>query len=37
MQAVRILKKDGKSLRLGTADPQRLLSYLLPRLPAASK
>lgn len=31
-QAVRIRKRNGSSLRLGTADPQRLLSFLLPRL-----
>ncbi|MFZ6656432.1 hypothetical protein [Undibacterium sp. TJN19] len=30
--AIRITLRNGTSLRLGTQDPQRLLSYLLPRL-----
>ena len=30
--AVRITLRNGTSLRLGTQDPQRLLSYLSPRL-----
>lgn len=31
-QAVCIHKRDGSSVRLGTTDSQRLLSFLLPRL-----
>ncbi|GGC88922.1 hypothetical protein [Undibacterium terreum] len=33
--AVRIHRRNGKSLRLGCKDPQRLLSYLLPRIPSS--
>ncbi|MFZ6766854.1 hypothetical protein ACO0LM_07175 [Undibacterium sp. Di26W] len=31
-QAIRLGMRNGKSIRLGTQDPQRLLSYLTPRL-----
>ncbi|MFZ6733293.1 hypothetical protein ACO0LG_15300 [Undibacterium sp. Ji42W] len=31
-QAIRLSMRNGKSIRLGTQDPQRLLSYLTPRL-----
>lgn len=30
--AIRVLKRNGKSFRLGTQDPQRLLSYISPRI-----
>ncbi len=30
--AIRVTKKNGKSFRLGTQDPQRLISYLAPRI-----
>ncbi|MES2038933.1 MAG: hypothetical protein V4495_13955 [Pseudomonadota bacterium] len=30
--AIRLVLRNGKTLRLGTQDPQRLLSYLTPRL-----
>ncbi len=32
--AVRLILSNGKTLRLGTQDPQRLLNYIIPRLNA---
>ncbi|HTD05811.1 hypothetical protein [Undibacterium sp.] len=34
--AVRIHRRNGKSLRLGCKDPQRLLGYLAPRIASAA-
>ena len=31
-QGIRVARKNGKTFRLGTRDPQRLLNYLQPRL-----
>ncbi|MBC3863589.1 hypothetical protein H8K32_15895 [Undibacterium jejuense] len=31
-QALRVVRKNGKSFRLSSTDPQRLLSYIQPRL-----
>ncbi|MFZ6719123.1 hypothetical protein [Undibacterium sp. Ji49W] len=31
-QAIRLIMRNGKTILLGTQDPQRLLSYLTPRL-----
>ena len=31
-QALRVVRKNGKSFRLSSTDPQRLLSYLQPRI-----
>lgn len=33
--AIRVHRRNGKSFRLGCADPQRLLSYLTPRIAPA--
>lgn len=34
-RTVRIVRRDGKTLRIGTDEPERLLAFLLPRLAPA--